>query len=214
VARGIDDFKRLLTEFRGLSTSTVGTTVVVPFAAALADLSPPWPKGIVLVTAIVELLVLVLVFQFLRTAARKRVIDAVLVAAVLLLAGVSVAYLWQVSLYTYEVPTTGERFVKGDECTPEAKLLYSAKCPDLGKDELSGAKFAAELLWTRRSVAAVRLRLVLLWTAAFVALSAALGSFLVYQMKTRRPRRSARRRSAASPPDPGAEESSAAGTRP
>lgn len=201
MATGLDDFKRLLTEFRGLSTWTVGTTVAVPFAAALADLSPPWPKGIVLVTAIVELLVLVLVFQFLRTA-RKSVIDAVLLAGVLVLAGVSTVYLWQVSLFTYEVPTTGERFVKGDECTPDAKDVHKDKCPDLGKDELKDAEYAAERLWTRRSVAAVRLRLVLLWAAAFAALSAALGSFLVYQMKSRRTRRSTKRRPATPPPGP------------
>jgi asparagine N-glycosylation enzyme membrane subunit Stt3 len=185
VARGLDDFKRLLTEFRGLSTWAVGSALTVPFAAALTDLSPPWPKGVVLVTAIVELLVLALVFQFFRTA-RKSLINWMMATSVLALAVVSPVYLLQLSLYTYEVPTTKERFVKGDECTPWAKQVYSDFCPDLGHDQLREAEYSAERLWTRRSVAAARVRLVLLWAAAFVTLSAALGSFLVFQLRSKR----------------------------
>ena len=187
MARGIDDFKRLLAEFRGLSTWAVGSAVTVPFAAALVDLSPPWPKGAVLATAIVELIVLALVFQFLRRS-RKGLINGTLAASVLGLAVVSPIYLLQLSLYSYEVPTTRERFVKGDECTPAAKKVFADRCPDLGLDELKTAEYTAERLWTRRSVATVRVRLVLLWAAAFAALSAALGSFLVYQLRA--PRRS------------------------
>ncbi len=195
MARGIDDFKRLLEEFRGLSTWSVGGAVAVPFAAALVDLSPPWPKGAVLVTAIVELLVLALVFQFLRNA-RKSLINWTMVASLLVLAVVSPIYLLQLSLYTYEVPTTKERFVKGYECTTDAKQNYPDLCPDLGLDELRDSEYKAELLWTRQSVATVRVRLMMLWAAAFVALSAALGSFLVYQL---RHKKKPKRRPAASP---------------
>lgn len=195
MTRGIDDFKRLLDEFRGLSTWSVGGAVAVPFAAALVDLSPPWPKGAVLVTAIVELLVLALVFQFLRNA-RKSLINWTMVASMLVLAVVSPIYLLQLSLYTYEVPTTKERFVKGNECTPEADKIFQGRCPDLGLDQLREAEYSAERLWTRRSIAAVRVRLMLLWAAAFVALSAALGSFLVFQLRSRK---KPRRRPAASP---------------
>lgn len=197
MARGIDDFKRLLTEFRGLSTWSVGSAVAVPFAAALADLSPPWPTGVVLVTAIVELLVLALVFQFLRSA-RKSLINWTMVASALVLAVVSPLYLLRLSLDTYEVPTTKERFVKGDECTSDARDLHKDRCPDLGLDELREAEYAAERLWTRKSIATVRVRLVLLWAAAFVALSAALGSFLVYQLRFKKKSKS-RRRPAAAP---------------
>jgi len=203
VARGIDDFKRLLAEFRGLSTWAVGSAVTVPFAAALVDLSPPWPKGAVLTTAVVELLVLALVFQFLRRA-RKSLINGTLAVSALVLAVVSPIYLLQLSLYSYEVPTTRERFVKGDECTPDAKRVFADRCPDLGLDELRTAEYSAERLWTRRSVASIRVRLVLLWSASFVALSAALGSFLVYQLRApRRPRRKVRKSPGLTSSEPG-----------
>jgi ABC-type xylose transport system permease subunit len=184
MASGLDDFKRLLKEFRGLSVWAVGGSLVVPFAAALADLSPPWPKGIVPVTAVVELLALALVFQFYKTAGR-RVIGRVLLASVVVFALTSVVYFGMVSYFTYQVPTTNDRFVKGYECTADARLIFKDRCPDLGLDELRTAEYEAERLWTRKSIAVTRTSLALLWLAAFVALSFALGSFLWYQMKSK-----------------------------
>lgn len=199
MASGLDDFKRLLKEFRGLSVWAVGGSLVVPFAAALADLSPPWPKGIVPVTAVVELLALALVFQFYKTAGR-RVIGRVLLVSVVVFALTSVVYFGMVSYFTYQVPTTKERFVKGYECTADAQQVFKERCPDLGLDELRTAEYEAERLWTRKSIAVTRTSLALLWLAAFVALSFALGSFLWYQMKSKggRKPRAARTKAAAS----------------
>jgi hypothetical protein len=70
---GLVGFKELLKEFRGLSVWAVGGTVSVPFAAALAALSPPWAQSIVLVTAIAELFALIYVYQFLKKAKRKSI---------------------------------------------------------------------------------------------------------------------------------------------
>ena len=184
MATGLDAFKQLLTEFRGLSIWAVGGSVVVPFAAALAELSPPWPPGVVLVTAIVELLALVFVFQFLRSA-KRQAINWVLSLSTLVLFVSSTLYLLSLSLYTYQVPTTKERFVKGYQCTPEAVIVFKDKCPDLGLDELKSAEYESERLWTRRSVTIMRTALVITWAVAFMSLSVALGSFLVFQTRTR-----------------------------
>ncbi|MFL6261323.1 MAG: hypothetical protein ACJ76Y_16615 [Thermoanaerobaculia bacterium] len=181
---GLDDFKKLLAEFRGLSAWAVGGAVAVPFAAALVDFSPPWPPGIVLVTAVAELIALVFVFQFLKSA-KRRSINQVLIVSTAGLSIASVVYLILLSLYTYRVPTTGERFVKGYNCTPEAKALFKDHCPDLGLDELRTAEYEAERLWTRRSLTLMRVALVILWSAAFILLSLTLGAFIVYQMNVR-----------------------------
>lgn len=179
---GLDPFKRLLAEFGGLSIWATGAAVAVPFAAALVDLSPPWPPGIVLVTGIAELLVLALVYQSFSTAGRRR-IQRVMIRAIVGLALAALAYLVLLSLFTYEVPTTGERFVKGFECTPAASAVFAEACPDLGREELRTAEFEAENLWTRGSIATMRVLLVVLWSATFVRLSLALGSFLVFQLR-------------------------------
>jgi hypothetical protein len=178
---GLLGFKELLKEFRGLSLWAVGGGVAVPFAAALAALSPPWPPAIVLVTAVVELAALIYVYQFLKKA-RRRSIDRILRVSGLLLAIFGTVYLVAISLYTYEVPPNKERFVKGYQCTSDAAAVFPKKCPDLGLDELKTAEYDADRLWTARSIAVVRLSIVALWLGSFSALSVLVGSFLVYQM--------------------------------
>jgi hypothetical protein len=179
---GLVGFQELLKEFRGLSVWAVGGSVAVPFAAALAALSPPWPPAIVLVTAVAELVALIYVYQFLKTA-RRRTINRIIAAAGFALVIVGAVYLTAVSLYTYEVPTTKQRFVKGYMCTEEAAAVFKQKCPDLGPDELKTAEYDADRLWTSRSIAVTRLTIVGLWLGAFVALSVLVGSFLVYQLQ-------------------------------
>jgi hypothetical protein len=178
------EFKRLLSEFRGLSTWAVGGSLAVPFAAQLAQLSPPWPPAIVGVTAIVELLALVFVFQFLKTASRKR-INSVLTTGALVLVIAALAYLALFSYFTYTTPGNKVRLVKGFVCTSMAAKVYKNDCPDLGMDQLNEAEYEAERLWTHSSILIARLGLTVSWLINFLALSAILGSFLVYQMRVR-----------------------------
>jgi hypothetical protein len=185
---GLVGFKELLKEFRGLSVWAAGGSVAVPFAAALASLSPPWPPAIVLVTAVAELVALIYVYQFLK-GAKRRLINRIIGAAGLALVVFGAVYLTAVSLYTYEVPTTRQRFVKGYVCTEEAAAVFKTKCPDLGMDELKTAEYDADRLWTSRSITITRLTIVVLWLATFVALSLLVGSFLVYQLRTPRTQR-------------------------
>lgn len=195
---GLVGFKELLQEFRGLSLWAVGGSVAVPFAAALASLSPPWPPSIVLVTAVAELVALIYVYQFLKQAKRKS-INTILAVSGLVLVVLGTVYLVAISLYTYEVPTTKERFVKGYQCTSDASAVFKEKCPDLGLDELKTAEYDADRLWTPRSIAVTRLSIVGFWLAAFVALSVLVGSFLVYQMQVP----AVRRKAAVSRPESG-----------
>lgn len=186
---GLDGFKRLLREFRGLSVWAAGGATAVPFAAAAVALSPPWPAGIVVATAILELVALVFVYQFMKGAPRRSINRVLWVSAFCLLM-TSAGYLTGLSLYSYQTPTTKERFVKGFECTPEAHLVFKDKCPELGADALRTAEYESERLWTERSVTIVRMSLVLGWSLAFIFLSVLLGSFLVYQMAEASPARS------------------------
>jgi ABC-type xylose transport system permease subunit len=195
---GLVGFKELLKEFRGLSVWAVGGSVAAPFAAALAALSPPWPPAIVLVTAVAELIALIYVYQFLKKA-RRRTINRIIAAGGLALVVLGGLYLAAISLYTYEVPTTRERFVKGSVCTEEAASGFKQKCPDLRIDELKTAEFDADRLWTSRSIAATRMAIVGLWLTAFMTLSVLVGSFLVYQLQVPDVRRRATKLETGSP---------------
>ena len=181
---GLDDFKLLLKEFRGLSVWAVGSGLAVPFVAAMADFSPPWPPGIVPVTAVVELMTLVIMFQYFKNTAR-RIVNRVLIISVIFFVIAGLPYLFVLSLYTYQVPVTKQRFVKGYECTIDAKVVFKERCPDLGLDELQTAEYRAERLWTLKSISIIRIILVSAWSMTFAALSSALGVFLVYQMRVK-----------------------------
>ena len=184
-APALRQFEELWRNFRGLSTTALGSSVAAPFAVALIHLSPPWPRGILPLTALVEFLILVAVFQLLPKATRKRA-GRLIVFGLLSLFAISTIYLLAFSRFTFEVPTKHETYVKGYVCTANAALVYGARCPDLGLDELQTAEYEAERLWTRDSIAVVRTGLVVLWLMAFALLSIVLGTFLVYQ--TRRSR--------------------------
>jgi hypothetical protein len=176
---GLDGFKQLLKEFRELALWGAGGAAV-PFAAQLAALSPPWPDGIVIITSIVELVTLVFVYQFAKSA-RRHMVNRILTIAALLMVLSGVSYLVANSIYTFKVPTTKERFVKGYRCTPNAQAVFKDKCPALDTDDLATANYEAERLWTAQSIATVRVILVALWLASFITLAVVLGSFVVYQ---------------------------------
>ncbi|NOS74776.1 MAG: hypothetical protein HOP36_09635 [Methyloglobulus sp.] len=176
---GLDDFKYILDEFRGLSVWALGGAAV-PFAAVLVELSPPWPTGIVFITAIIELVAIVISFQWFK-GIKRSIVSGVLLFSLISFSGLGFAYLVNLSKYAYEVPTSKERFVKGNECTKDALLVFSDLCPDLGINELRQAEYDAERLWTQDSLANIRVRLVSLWVGTFLSLSILLGTFLVYQ---------------------------------
>lgn len=73
--------------------------------------------------------------------------------------------------------------MKGYVCTEEAAAVFKQKCPDLGIEQLKTAEYDADRLWTARSITLTRLAIVGLWLATFVALTALVGSFLVFQLK-------------------------------
>jgi len=156
--------------FRSPFPWTVAALLAIPIGASLLALGPPWPPGAGPLASALAALTFVLIherFRALRPAAWNRVAiasSAVFVAALC-------AYLTATSVYVYQTPGK-ERFAKGFACTGDALLLYKDKCPNLGMDELSGAEYEAERLWTPQSIALVRLLLDALWLLLFIALAA------------------------------------------
>jgi hypothetical protein len=151
----------------------------LPFVGALIGVSPPWPRGAAAITAVVTCVATILVFHGLREAS-LRAVNRITAASALALAVSASVYLVAMSLFTYQTPTTNEYWAKGFVCTPEALAIYKDKCPNLGIDELQGAEYEAERLWTSQSVTIIRVILVLLWLSAFVAIAAVIGSVLIH----------------------------------
>ena len=124
-------------------------------------------------------------------AASNAAINRMIVVAAVMLALASTAYLLAGSLYIYQTPTTKERWVKGFTCSPEAQMIYKDKCPYLGVDELRGAEYEAERLWTVQSIAVVKVALVAVWLIACIALTILIANMLVYYLRGQDPPRPA-----------------------
>jgi hypothetical protein len=155
----------------------------LPTLGSLFSLSPPWPRGVVLITCALASVVSIWTINALRDSTPtlvNRIVAWMAVTFVILVA----TYLLIVSLFTYETPTTSQYWAKGLICTVEASSVYKDKCPTLGVDELRAAEYEAERLWTPGSIAMVQIILVALWLASFAALASAIGSVLLTQSRS------------------------------
>ena len=143
---------------------------LLPFGGFAIGIAPPWPPGLWVATALAGVAI-VGGLQGRRGAAGPAALARARTVAAVLLVASAPAYLLANSVYVYAAPSN-VRLAKGFVCTPEARLIYKDKCPNLGLDELRGAEFEAERLWTASSIAIVRVALVVLWSIAFIALAA------------------------------------------
>lgn len=183
MATAYEEFLDILKKFRTLSVTALGTGAAVPFFAYVAKIAPPWPPGIMLLTALTELVCLILAFQFLRTRGRNTVNRAMAIMAPLLFLA-SLGYLTLFSVFTYVTPHTNERFTKGFVCKPDIERLYPGECPMIGRNVLAESQYNAEAIWTDWSIELMQVLISSFWIAAFMLLSGLIGAFLVFQTRT------------------------------
>jgi hypothetical protein len=179
-----DDFREILREFQSLSVGALGAGAAVPFFAYVANIAPPWPPGIMLLTALTELVCLIVVFQFLRPKGRK-VVNRVIATVASLLCLSSLGYLIFIAIFTYVTPHTNERFSKGFVCRPEIHQFYPDQCPFATREFLSGLQYNADNIWMDWSVALMQVMIASMWLVCFIFLSSLIGAFLVFQTKVK-----------------------------
>jgi uncharacterized membrane protein YfcA len=152
-----------------------GGAAAIPMLAAFADLQPPWPPAIAYVSAAMILMAALAAIEWGRNSKqvfRRRLIIGSAVATLIGL----FAYLTLYSLFVENVPGADVRVIKGYECTSEAALIFSDRCPDLGGKELRGAAWHAENLWTRESITFIRIGLTACWLLFTAGLIGMVGS--------------------------------------
>jgi hypothetical protein len=179
---GWSDFLSVLSEFKNLSAATLGAAAAAPFVAALAGITPPSPTGIMFITGLVELVVLILVFQFLRPRSRATV-NWVLSRAAAMLLIFSAVYLLLFFLFTFETPSPNPRGVRGFICKSEITIAEKLECPLISPLLIANAGYQADLLWKPWTIVAMRFALASLWFLNFINLSIVIGAFIVHQTK-------------------------------
>ncbi|WCA60095.1 hypothetical protein G6M16_006150 [Agrobacterium tumefaciens] len=182
---GFDDFRDLLERYGQAILWITGTSIVLPAAAYKVDILPPWPSGVVLITAVMQMVVMAVVFQICQTAKRRAVTWSMIVVFVALL-GLSSAYFLFMSDLTFTGGPAKERQVKGFVCSSEAMSMprYAAKCPALDQDLIASAT-TADKLWTSESITRARLLLLIVWIASYGAFSSILVMLITFQSAQR-----------------------------
>jgi hypothetical protein len=181
---GYERFIETVKKFGGLAGLFAGGGASIPFVGYLAGITPPWPPMVTLSTALVELLALVLVFQFLRSA-NKTTINVIMATFAFLLLVVSSGYLYLFSRFTYVAGVSNLRFVKGFICKPDLPRIIALECPNVSLENLSLGDYEAGNFWLDWSIEVMRFGIAITWYSAFLMLSIVLGAFLVFQMRDR-----------------------------
>jgi hypothetical protein len=162
------------------------SSLVVLLAVAVAEFSslmPPYPSGISAVTTVIGLVALAITVWLApswSTFARR----TLLIAAASGAGVASVAYAVLLVFFTYKVPASGVRSVKGFVCKSDLLKSYQEACPFLGNEHLRNIQWSAEALWQSWSIDLIRVSLILTWLVAFFSLSILLIS-LVTKLRPR-----------------------------
>ena len=188
---GLQDFKKVLKEFKSLSVWGAGSSALLPFIASFLSVIPPWPSQLSVITAAVQLITLIVVYQGFSDDSRKisRSIRPFAFVGLVVLLG----YIALFSMFTIYVPQAHRAIVVGYECTTSAASIFRDRCPFLTVDDLAGAAYDEFLLWTKSSITVMRVVLVGAWLALFILFASILGQFLIIQMhSSKRPVRRGR----------------------
>jgi len=151
--------------------------LLLPVAAEVGSFAPPWPSGMAAITIVLMLIVAGISHEFLRRWRLSHLSRLIAIGAAVATV-FALAYFAGVSRYTYRQPGYHGLWAKGLVCTADAQRLFQEKCPNLGLDELSGAEFHEDRLWTPDSIALVQSGLALAWLGMFGSLTIALVGYL------------------------------------
>ncbi|MGY3472479.1 hypothetical protein [Bradyrhizobium ottawaense] len=178
---GFDDFLIATKRYRNFLVWIVGASIALPVAAYQVDLTPPWPRGVVLLTAIWQAVAIVASFQFAHRLSRKSA-NRALAWSISATMFFGLAYGVALSQLTFEGGPAKERLVKGLVCTNEAKKLevYRDACPLLSDKLINGAETTQEL-WTPSSITSSRIILLSLWLLFYLPFALSVALFVVFQ---------------------------------
>ena len=156
----------------------------IPLFASFAELQPPWPPAIGYVSAALVLVAALLAWEWTRRAKLADRRRWIVIAATLTLIGL-LFYLFLYSLFVETVTGTNDRIVRGFACTFEAKLIHANHCLDLPRKALEDVDWDPAALWTRASLATVRIGLTTAWLIFIAGLVSAVGSIVAGRRRVR-----------------------------
>jgi hypothetical protein len=174
---GLREFGAFVTDYKSLlSIAALGTTAA-PLADYIVKVGPP-SLLVPLVTTVAQLVCLVSVFHFGFRRSSVALNRVMLGALFLLFAGIF-GYLILFSSYTFRQPKTGDLEVKGFRIRGDILPLLNESYTE--EDALKENRYEPAGVWTKNSITAAGVILVVVWLTWFVSLSTFLASFVILQ---------------------------------
>jgi hypothetical protein len=177
---GISEFKAVLSNFQQLGSLAIKGAIAAPLADIWLDLGPPPAKVVGGLTALIEFVVVVTVFQFWfnceERKLRFRMLIALGVFVVCLLSSIMLLDKFTVS------PGVGrDRVIEGYSLRPDVEpLINESFTPE---QALRESEYDPDKVWTRGSIALLRALITVTWIAAFAGFAAYLTLFVISQRR-------------------------------
>jgi hypothetical protein len=167
-------FKTFLKDIQSLWAIVIGGPILLPFVVTFSGIAPPWPPNEPKITSAILLLTLIATYSVSteissKSGGRKMILCAVSAVAALM------AYLFLLNVFTFVIPTNGERTVVGCGFTHNAALVAKrlgvaseGSCPGQYENMLAGASYNSYEIWPQWSLAAISALLFVLWETFFI----------------------------------------------
>jgi hypothetical protein len=194
MATGLDLFKAVVKDFRSVTGLVAKGAVAAPLADFVLKVGPPWPSASPIITALLELIVLIGAFEFWYASPRKRQRRRMILLFTTLVTFYLI-YFFVSSQYTTKHPVSGNTLAHG--YTIRSDVRAAMEPGDDIYDLLSGSEFKPEEIWTTQSIAVVRIGLLTSWLGLFSSLAGFIAVFVMIQRRiVVQPRRRKKRRPA------------------
>jgi len=120
----LDSFFHFVSDFKSVAGLVGKAAILAPFIGILLNIGPPWPSGeaVSTLTVIVEVFVLIYIFQFFRSISKRR-LEGRLKLFFILTVLCFIMYISVYSVYVFKIPNDG-RVSKGFILLPLFKSSF------------------------------------------------------------------------------------------
>jgi hypothetical protein len=190
---GLDEFFDVIKDVRRVALFCAGGLILLPVAASLGGYAPPWPKGITTITTLMEMAVVITAFQ-LSAGKPRRVASRRVVLSLCAMVFFSLIYLGLNAVFVVTIPNSDVQIVLGCGLSRSALLVQRLPadlplldaCPGEFASLLASAQYETDKIYTRLSVSAIRVCLVIAWLGAFASFASLTGVFVTFQRRARK----------------------------
>jgi len=181
-ATGLAEFKEVLSDFRQLASLALKGVVAAPLADVWLKLGPPPSKAVGVLTALVEFLAVVWVFQFWFNAEERKLRVRMFIALAIFLVGL-VSSLGLFARFAVSPGQGRDRVIEGYSLRPDVRpIINESYTPE---QALRESEYDPDKIWTKESIAILQTLITVTWIGTFACFAIYLTIFIIFQRRRR-----------------------------